>query len=110
MTMTEAKWKLWAEKVSQSVVSTPKLSSLPPTTESFAQNAARTHLLVAVWRNALQLEPNPPQMEPRDFGWTQVARYIQHLFQMALHLHLMLCLKLSNAVRQLGGKRVYLYA
>ena len=40
-------------------------------------------------------------MEPRDFGWTQGAgarRCIQHLFQMALHLHQMLCLKLSNAV------------
>ena len=71
MTMTEAKWKLWAKKVSQSVASAPKLSSLPPTTESFAQNAACAHLLVAVWRNAL--EPNPPQMEPGDFGWTQVA-------------------------------------
>ena len=56
--------------MSRSVASAPKLSSLPPTTESFAQNAARAHLQVAVWKNAL--EPNPPQMEPRDFGWTQV--------------------------------------
>ena len=40
-------------------------------TESFAQNAADAHLQVAVWRNTL--EPNPPQMELRDFGWTQVA-------------------------------------
>ena len=71
MTMTEARQKMWAKKVSRSIVSTPKLSSLPPMTESFAQNAARAHLQVAVWRNAL--EPNPPQMEPRDFGWTQVA-------------------------------------
>ena len=71
MTMTEARQKMWAKKVSQSVASAPKLSSLPTTTESFAQNAARAHLQVAVWKNAL--EPNPPQMEPRDFGWTQVA-------------------------------------
>ena len=71
MTMTEARQKMWAKKVSRSVASAPKLSSLPPTMESFAQNAACAHLQVAVWRNAL--EQNPPQMEPRDFGWTQVA-------------------------------------
>ena len=71
MTMTEARQKMWAKKVSRSVASAPKLSLLPPTTESFAQNAPRAHLQVAVWRNAL--EPNPPQMEPKDFGWTQVV-------------------------------------
>ena len=60
MTMTEAIQKTWATNVSRSVASTLKLSSLPPTTESFAQNAARAHLQVAVWRNAL--EPNPPQI------------------------------------------------
>ena len=53
MTMTEARQKMWAKKVSRSVASALKLSSLPPTTESFAQqNAARAHLQVAVWRNA----------------------------------------------------------
>ena len=46
MTMTEARRKMWAKKVSRSVASAPKLSScaLPPTTESFAQNAAGAHL------------------------------------------------------------------
>ena len=52
MTMTEARQKMWAKKVSQSIASAPKLSSLPPTTESFAQNATRAHLQVAVWRKA----------------------------------------------------------
>ena len=58
MTMTEARQKMWAKKVSRSVVSAPKLFSLPPTTESFAQNIARAHLQVEVWRNTF--EPNPP--------------------------------------------------
>ena len=58
MTMTEARQKMWAKKVSRRVGSAPKLSSLPPTTESSAQNAACAHLEVVVWRNAL--EPNPP--------------------------------------------------
>ena len=67
MTVTEARQKMCAMKVSRSIASAPKLSSLPPTTElmsHFAQNAARAHLQVAVWRNA---------MEPRDFRWTHVA-------------------------------------
>ena len=48
MTMTEARQKMWAKKVSRSNASAPKFSSLPPTTESFAQNAARANLQVAV--------------------------------------------------------------
>ena len=32
MTMTEARQKMWAKKVSRSIASAPKLSSLPPTT------------------------------------------------------------------------------
>ena len=52
MTMTEAREKMWAKKVSLSIASAPKLSSLPPMTESFAQNVARAHLQMAVWRNA----------------------------------------------------------
>ena len=72
MTMTEARQKMWAKKVSRSVASAPKLSSLPPTTESFAQNVASAHLQVAVWRNIL--EPNPPQMEPRDF-WMDTSSW-----------------------------------
>ena len=57
MTMTEARQKMWAKEVSRSIVSAPKLLSLPPTTE-LAENIARAYLQVAVWRNAF--EPNPP--------------------------------------------------
>ena len=41
--------KMWAKKVSWIIESASKLSSLPPTTELFAQNAAHAHLQVAVW-------------------------------------------------------------
>ena len=40
---------MWAKKVSWIIESASKLSSLPPTTELFAQNAAHAHLQVAVW-------------------------------------------------------------
>ena len=49
---------MWAKKMSRSGMSAPNLSSLPPTTESFAQNAAHAHLNVVVWRKAM--ETNPP--------------------------------------------------
>ena len=55
---------MWAKKVSQSIASAPKLSSLSPVTESFAQNAACAHLQMAICMNA---------MESRDFRWTQVT-------------------------------------
>ena len=48
MTMTEARQKMWAKKVSWSVARAPKLFSLSPRTESFTQNAAHAHLQVAV--------------------------------------------------------------
>ena len=58
MTITEVRQNMLAKKVSGRVASAPKLSSLPPTTESFAQNAACAHLQVAVWKKAM--EPNLP--------------------------------------------------
>ena len=48
MTMTEVRQKTWVKKVSWSIVSTQKLFSLLLTTDSFAQNAARVHIQVAV--------------------------------------------------------------
>ena len=94
--MTEARQKMWAKKVSQSVASAPKLSSLPPTTESFAQNAARAHLQVAVSRNHGNQILHKWNQEILDGQKELARRCIQHLFQMALHLHQMLCLELSN--------------
>ena len=58
VTMTESRQKIRAKKVSRIVESLPKLFSLPPTTDSFAQNAACAHRQVAVWRKAIK--PNPP--------------------------------------------------
>ena len=58
MTVTEARQKMWAKKVSRIIASASMLASLPPATESFAQNAVRAHLRVAVWRMAMK--SNPP--------------------------------------------------
>ena len=42
--LTDARQKIWSRKVSQSIGAAPKLQSLPPTNEAFAENVARTHL------------------------------------------------------------------
>ena len=60
---------MWFSKVNRSKASAPKLCSLPPTSEAFEQNVARTHLQVASWLHAL--DPNPPVLDPTSYGWSQ---------------------------------------
>ena len=68
--MSEARVSVWTSKTGKSgVTSTPKLCSLPPTTEAFIENVKRAHLQTCIWRNALQL--NPPDLEPTSFGWVK---------------------------------------
>ena len=65
--MTTARHKIWSIKVSRTIGSAPKLQTLPPTNEAFRENVARAHLQVAIWRHAS--EPNPPDLNPVNFGW-----------------------------------------
>ena len=67
--MTEARKKQWSFKVGRSNASAPKLCSLPPTTEAFAENVARAHLQLAVWKSALC--PTPPVLDSTAHGWSQ---------------------------------------
>ena len=45
----------------------PKLKSLPPTSEAFEQNVKRAHYQVCVWNAALQKDP--PDLPPTEYGW-----------------------------------------
>ncbi len=65
--MTECRVALWNMKTGKSGTSSPKLCSLPPTSEAFVENVRRCHLQVAIWKSAL--EDSPPQMDPRSYGW-----------------------------------------
>lgn len=65
--MTECRQRMWALKTGKSTSSAPKLCSLPPTTEAFAQNVLRCHYQVAHWLGALESEP--PKLNPVEFGW-----------------------------------------
>ena len=65
--MSEIRVQLWAAKNGKGVTSSPKLCTLPPTTESFLENVKRAHYQAIIWRS---LEKNdPPELEPEEFGW-----------------------------------------
>ena len=67
--LTDARQKIWSRKVSRSIGASPKLQSLPPTNEAFTKNVARSHLQVAIGKQALEL--NPPNVDPLTHGWTR---------------------------------------
>ena len=65
--MSEIRVQLWAAKNGKGVTSSPKLCTLPPTTESFLENVKRAHYQAIIWRS---LEKNdPPELDPEEFGW-----------------------------------------
>ena len=66
-TMTTIRQKMVKNKVGKSSRSTPKLSSLPPTTESFTENVKHAHLQTCVLKHAL--DPHPSELLPESYGW-----------------------------------------
>ena len=48
------------------------LSSLPPTTEAFTENVKRAHLQTWIWRKALDLNPNVPDLT--NYGYTKEGK------------------------------------
>lgn len=68
--LTEARQKVWIDKVGRSKAAAPDLKSLPPTTEAFKQNALRAHLQLAIWRHAVNADP--PDLHPSSYGWSKV--------------------------------------
>ena len=68
--LTDARVETWTNKMRRCTLESPKLSSLPPTSAAFNQNALRAHFQLAVWLNAL--EARPPLLNPTDHGWSQL--------------------------------------
>ena len=65
-TMSETRLKVWLSKTGKGA-STPKLCTLPPTTEAFRENVKRAHNQALVW---LSLEAqNPPELDAMEYGW-----------------------------------------
>ena len=67
ISMSSVRQKVWASRVGKPPSCCPKLCSLPPTSEAFAENVKRAHLQACVWKRAT--ESDPPDMNPVDFGW-----------------------------------------
>ena len=65
--MTSARQKMWKHKVAKSSKSVVKVSSLPPTAESFVENVKRAHLQACTWKHAL--DADPPNLLPENYGW-----------------------------------------
>ena len=62
-----SRYHAWFKKTSGKLSSAPKLSSLPPTNESFTQNVLRGHGQCAIWLSTPY--PDPPAMDETLFGF-----------------------------------------
>lgn len=66
--MSEVRIGVWRARTGRpGSTTTPKLCSLPPTTEAFVENVKRAHLQTCIWKNALELDP--PNLDPTNYGW-----------------------------------------
>ena len=66
--MSDIRFKAWVSKNGRKGARVqPKLQSLPPTSEAFAENAKRAHLQASIWKAAL--DACPPAMDPCAYGW-----------------------------------------
>lgn len=65
--LSEARVKVWQNKMKRKVLEPPKLCSLPPTETAFRENALRAHLAVCVMLSCL--ENDPPSLDPTKHGW-----------------------------------------
>lgn len=66
--MSDVRYDVWLVKTGyKKIKKTPKLQSLPPTSESFSENVKRAHLQTCIWKSAL--DADPPNLDPTLFGW-----------------------------------------
>lgn len=66
--MSNVRFDVWLTKMTiKNNKQTPKLQSLPPTSESFSENVKRAHLQTCIWKSAMDSEP--PDLDPTTFGW-----------------------------------------
>jgi hypothetical protein len=66
-TTSEARVKLWADKVGSATSQLPKLCSLPSTNSAFEENLKRAHLQTCIWKHSM--ESDPPDLDPLLHGF-----------------------------------------
>ena len=64
-TMSETRLKVWLSKMGRGT-STPKLCTLPPTTEAFRENVLRAHHRALIWMSLH--EQNFPKLDTTGYG------------------------------------------
>ena len=66
--MSNMRFDVWLTKMAKkNIRQTPKLQTLPPTSESFSDNVKRAHLQTYIWKSAM--DSDPPDLDPTNFGW-----------------------------------------
>lgn len=68
-TMSGFRYKVWAGKFGNTSSWTPKIETLPPSTEAFTENVKSAHLQTSVWKAAVCSDP--PAADPVNFGCTK---------------------------------------
>ena len=69
-TMSNLRCKIWLSKFGKGSATAPKLQTLPPSTEAFAENVKRAHLQTAVWKSAVLF--HPPIVDPQEYGYVKI--------------------------------------
>ena len=67
-TMSQTRLNVWLSKTGKRS-STPKLCTLPPTTEAFKDNVKRAQHQTLVWQS-LEAQ-NPPELDSTEYGWVK---------------------------------------
>jgi len=80
-TMSNSRLTAWAAKTGKGQVSTPRLCSLPPTTEAFVENVKRAHHQASIWRSAK--EEDPPELDVEKYGWKRMTSTDQLYLQLS---------------------------
>ena len=57
VTMSFVQQQIWSSRVGKAPSCAPKLCSLPPTSELFAENVRRAHPQACVWKQATEMDP-----------------------------------------------------
>ena len=69
--MSETQYKVWFARMAKvNICSAPKLRSLPPTLDAFAQHVYRAHYQTMIWKSALDSRP-PEAADPTKYGWQE---------------------------------------
>ena len=69
--MSEMPFAVWSTKMANpKITSAPKLKSLPPTSDAFAQHVNRAHYQTMIWKSSLSNAP-PAAADPVQYAWAK---------------------------------------